>query len=387
MMNKKLVTIGLIVLLSFSAAGLELPQVDVLNLRSKAMGGVMLSMADDQYAPVNNPAGMALMKTKYVSILQAQAVISGDFLQAFDQKDDLESLLDGDYNVSNDTWNYISNLRLSVGSTPLYLAILNILPLDLNLVVFNSIKTRVKASPDAVLPTFEVDAFNDTVLMLNWSTKLIDLRIMKIYVGVNAKLIHRVYYSQQNLDIFSMYDFDNKKVEDLDIKRALSFGMDFGAMAQMKLFGRELRLSMTLTDFYGTRFSWTAFDPKDPFNTSFKDSGEQMIEPALNLGAMLRIGTILPLFLENLVVAMDIRNVFDFDIKPMMKAYIGFEFTTLKILKIRGGVYQGWLTGGIGINIPVLPMEINFSYWAEEVGQYPGQQRMDNFGLTLNIVF
>lgn len=386
-MKKKLVTIGLVVLLSFSAAGLELPQVDVLNLRSKAMGGVMLSMADDQYAPVNNPAGMALMKTKYVSILQAQAVISGDFLKAFDQKDDLETLLNGNYNVSNDTWNYISNLRLSVGTTPLYLSILNILPFNLNLVVYNSVKARVKATPDAVLPTFEVDAFNDTVLMLNWSTRLLNLRRMKIYIGVNAKLIHRIYYSQKNLDIFSMYDFDNMDPENLDMKRALAFGMDFGAVAQMKLFGREFRLAMTLTDFYGTRFSWTAFDPGDPFNTSLKNSGEQMIEPALNLGAMLRIGTILPLILEDLVVAMDIRNVFDFDIKPMMKAYIGFEFTTLKILRIRGGAYQGWLTGGLGIHIPVVPLEINFSYWAEELGQYPGQQRQDNFGLTLNIVF
>lgn len=358
----------------------------MLNLRSKAMGGAMLSLAEDQYTPVNNPAGMALMKKKYVSILQAQAVVSGDFMKFFDQKDELQAIMDGDYNIGNDTWNYISNLRVSIGTTPLYLTVLNILPLDINLVIYNSLRTKIKINPDVVLPSFTIDAFNDTVAMLNWSLKLIDLSFMKLYAGVNAKLVHRIYYSKTKMDVFTIYDYKNIELVDMDIKRALSFGMDLGAIAE---FGtrRQFRASMTLTDFYGTRFSWTAFDPKDPFNTSLSDSGTEMIRPALNLGGMLRLGTIVPLFLENMIIAMDVRNVFDFDIKPMMKAYIGFEVTTLKILRLRGGIYQGWLTGGIGINIPALPLEINFSYWAEELGQYPGQQRLDNFGATLNIVF
>ena len=59
----------------------------------------------------------------------------------------------------------------------------------------------------------------------------------------------------------------------------------------------------------------------------------------------------------------------------------------LGFLKLRGGVYQGYLSGGVGIDVPILPIEIDFAYWAEELGEYPGQERLDNIGVTLNIVF
>ncbi len=57
-----------------------------------------------------------------------------------------------------------------------------------------------------------------------------------------------------------------------------------------------------------------------------------------------------------------------------LKLYVGAEFTLLGFLKPRLGLYQGWITAGLGIDIPILPMEVNFAYWGEELGDYPGQE-------------
>lgn len=385
-MKKTAFALCLLALFSSALAGLDLPQLDVLNLRSRGMGGVGLGFADDQYTPINNPAGMALMRTKYVTILKAQAVISGDFLKAWEYKDEIKDIIDGDYNIANDTWNYISNLRVSAGSTPLYLSLLNIFPLNINLIIFNTARVRVKTNPDMLVPTWNVDVFNDTVAMLNWGFNLIDFKYMNIYIGINAKLIHRVMYSRERMDVFSIYNYFSMSLEDYDLMRALSVGGDLGLMAELG-HARRVRLGITMTDFYGSRFNWVKLDLKDLLGVTLDNSGTEMIEPALNVGLSIRVGTIIPLFIEDLVLGIDVRNILDRDVNFFLKTHAGLEFRFLKFLKVRAGLYQGWLTAGGGIDIPLLPLEINFAYWAEELGDYPGQQRLDNFGVTLNFMW
>jgi len=386
----------LFILMVFGAPALHalgLPQIHIQNLRSKGMGGVKLSIYDDQYAVMNNPAGTAILDTAWVSLIQAQIVASGDFLGLFDHIDEFTAMAEaGSDEISNATWNYFSRLRFSAGTTPLYLSLLNVLPLNLNLAVFDSFNVRIKSNPDIPIPSWDFLAYNDAAVVLNWAAEILYLKDpgMGLFVGVNAKLIHRVQAEKDAMDIFYLASLGTSSLAGMDVRRGLGFGMDLGLAV---VFGddRALTLSLTLADFFGTRFAWTVPTKKDSIKDILfgdgDDVGANSIDPSFCFGLAWRAGTILPVVLEDILFAVDIRDMFDGGSTTFLKIYAGFEFSMLWILKIRGGIYQGYLSGGVGIDIPVLPLEIDFAYWGEELGLYPGQDRLDNFGVTLNIVF
>jgi hypothetical protein len=391
-MKRLFATLIISVIATGSLAALDAPQVDILNLRSKAMGGVRLSINDDQYAIMNNPAGTSTLERSWVSLIQAHIVFSGDFLSLYDHKDAFANIASGQADIDNSTWNYLSRMKLSLGTAPLYFTMLNILPFNINLAVFNSLNVRMKANPDIPIPTWDMTTYNDTVLVANFATEILDVKSieMDLHFGVNAKVINRIQYRKDKMDLFYLYNLGSLNLEEMEIRRGLAFGMDLGFVAT---FGKQkdLKLSLTLSDFYSTRFAWTK-----PNNVSSlgdvifgegTDAGAAYIDPSLAIGASYRIGTLVPVFLENIVLALDIRDMFDPDINSFLKVYAGFEFEMLGFLKIRGGFYQGYVSAGLGIDVPILPIEIDFAYWAEEVGDYPGQDRLDNIGLTLNIVF
>ena len=382
---KRLLILVLALLLTSSALlGLDSPQIDVMNLRSKAMGGVHLTMFDDQYTIINNPAGTGLLKNAWISLVQVQAVLSGDLLEIWDHKDKLTSVIGGSSDIENDTWNFLSRLKIGFSTTPVYLAFLNVLPFNINLAVFNTLKLDMKTNPDIPIPTWDFTLYNDTVGVANFSMRLLGLKFFDLYAGVNVKLIHRVMFRKQRMDFFYIYNLTQLEMEDLDVYRGLALGMDIGFIAE---FSKSLHASLTITDFYGTKFSWTKVDPSD-FMGEGTPAGHEYIQPSVNIGGSLKIGTIIPALIENLVVAMDIRNFFDKDINLFIKTYIGAEFGMLGgVFKIRAGLYQGYISAGLGIDIPVLPIEFSFAYWGEEKGDFPGQNRIDNFGLTLNIVW
>jgi len=383
---KKIIIISLMLfLVSGSAFSLELPQVDVNNLRSKGMGGVKLTIIDDQYSLINNPAGPSATDVKNFSLFQAKALITGDFLDFWDQKDALLDLFAGDTAIDNDTWSYIAGLKLAVGTTPLYLALVNILPFNLNFAAFVTAKVNLDANLDIPLPTWDVRVIQDTVVMLNFGMPIYSSKdSMIIHIGANLKVINRYLLTRNNVDLFQLIDIENFDMDSLDIKKGLAIGVDLGALAK---FGEKLTLALTITDFYGTRFQWNKVAVDDLF-TDGVSVGTTMIEPSVHVGGKLTIGTIIPLLIEDLIVAVDVHDVVDGDIALFLKLYAGAEFSMVKgLIDIRVGLYQGWISAGLAIHIPIIPIDLEFAYWGEELGEYPGQERSDHFGASLNITF
>lgn len=381
---KKGLGVVLLLLIASALAGYDAPQIDVLNLRSKAMGNVRLGVIDDQYSILNNPAGPALLKTKWLSLVQAHAVLTGDLLDLYKSRDKFEPIIKGDEDIDNDTYNLLANLKLGAGTTPLYLAFINILPLNISFAVFNTTSIKMTSNRDIPIPTWNMDIFNDTVGMFNFSMNLVDFKFINIYLGANLKLIHRMMFSKQRMDLFYLYDLKEMRADTFEIYKAWGIGADIGAIAEIGR-SRRLRVAATVTDFYGTKFEWSKLDdPADPFGTT-TPAGEAKISPSLNLGVAYRLGTIVPSLVDNVLIAADMRGIFDFDVPTFMKLYVGVEFSTLKFIKFRMGFNRGWFTGGIGFDLPIF--EIDFAYWGEELGNYPGQSRQDNLGVTFNFVF
>ncbi len=385
-MKKYIIISLLLFLVSGSLFSLELPQVDVNNLRSKGMGGVMLTIIDDQYSLINNPAGPSASGIKFVSLLQAKALVSGDFLNFWDHKDAIVDIASGDADIDNDTWSYLANLKLAAGTTPLYFALINILPFNLNLATFTTLKIGLDTNLDVPLPTWDLNAVQDTVVVLNFGMPIFSTKdTLMVHVGASLKAIHRYVFTRDNIDLFALADLSNLDEDSVDVKRALGIGLDLGAIAQ---FGKKFTVALTITDVYGTRFNWNKVTIKDLLATGSDFGSTTMIEPSVHVGGKLTIGTIFPLLIEDLIVAVDVHDVVDGDIAFFLKVYAGAEFSMLKgLLDIRVGLYQGWISAGLAIHIPILPIDVEFAYWGEELGDYPGQERIDNFGVSLNIVF
>lgn len=376
----------LLVALPLALTALDAPRSTVYNLRSLGMGGAKLAFADDQYAPINNPAAPSLLKGGWISLVQAQAVISGDFLALWDNKDAFQAMASTG-EISNDVFNYVTRLKLNIASTPAYVALLNVLPFNLNLVLYDTLRVKFTSNPDLPLPTWNLSSVNDTVALVNFSLPILNFKFTDIFLGVNAKLIHRMDFRKDRVDLFYLYNLAALELGQLDVRRALALGFDIGLIARSS---DSLVFALTLTDATGTKFNWSKVsNPDDIFGpASAVGDDHSWIQPSLNAGVKLRIGTIIPLLLEDLVVAADLENIGDRKVNMFLKTHVGAEFGMLGgLFKIRAGMYQGWLTAGLGIDIPVLPLELVFAYWAEELGEKPGQKRLDNFGLTLNILW
>ena len=67
------------------------------------------------------------------------------------------------------------------------------------------------------------------------------------------------------------------------------------------------------------------------------------------------------------------------------RIHLGLEYAATTLLNLRTGIYQGYLTFGIGLDTKQL--QIDILMYTEEVGTYSGQQRdrryMLSFGLGI----
>ena len=397
---------------SVLSAAPALPQINIQNLRSKAMGGVRLAIVDDQYAMMNNPAAPAVLRYTagetnswrncFVSLIQAQCIISeGSLLFWYHQDSVFEAVanvfdfdFDTGLSIDDATWSRLASIRFSAGTTPFFLTLQNVLPLHLSLAFFDSLNMRIKSNPTLPLPTWDILAYNDMAVVLNFAYTIQEIwlgtpkesgNVLEISFGANAKVIRRTQFGKEGAGITCL-----AAMTDADVRRGLAFGMDLGvaaafyfdvdvyAWATQRRPKPDLTLSLACTDFFRTRFSWAG--TSDSF-------GDAAIEPSLAFGVAWRLGAIVPSVLDDFTLAVDMRDIFSDTMPALLKLYAGFEFSVIDVFKIRCGIYQGYVSGGLGIDIPVLPVEIDFAYWAEELGKRPGQERADNFGAALNLVF
>lgn len=386
-MRRLLLALFLFIGFSVSVAGLGAPQAEAINLRAMGMGGVRLCVADDQFSLVNNPAATSVLRGARLAILQVQAVVSGDVFDIYDKRDNLLNLMSASGDISNETWNLLARLKISFGSTPVYFAMLNIFPGQFNLAAYNTSRIKVSTNPDIPIPSWNATIYNDTVFLANFSMPLIDFKYWYLHFGVTAKLINRFQMQRERMDFFALYDLTNLNLENLDVKRALALGMDMGILMQFGGGGlKDYIISITVSDFYWTRFNWTLVDPSDPLGGG-DSAGYSFIQPSVNIGFLHKVETVIPFLFENLLLSIDFRNVLDPDVNFFLKIHFGAEIAFLQTFKLRLGFHQGYFAGGVGIDIPILPLEIDFAYWGEELGTRPGQSRLDNIGVTLNLRF
>jgi len=63
--------------------------------------------------------------------------------------------------------------------------------------------------------------------------------------------------------------------------------------------------------------------------------------------------------------------------------HAGAEVSLLRMIKLRGGINQGYFTAGVGLNLLVL--EVNAAYYSREMGNYAGHKQNEAFAVGAKI--
>ena len=68
---------------------------------------------------------------------------------------------------------------------------------------------------------------------------------------------------------------------------------------------------------------------------------------------------------------------------PWNYVHVGADLKLLSILDVRAGLNQGYITGGVGINLALI--ELNAAFFTYEVGDYPGEQGRSGVSVQASI--
>jgi hypothetical protein len=151
-------------------------------------------------------------------------------------------------------------------------------------------------------------------------------------------------------------------------------------------------------DFLGTKMKFDKVDAEDGF--SAQPERDTVIRPRTNIGVAVvpkKIAWLLPTN-DRWTLTADVRDILSPDehiffqngIKKVFgediytHVHLGAEFRYW-FLRFRGGAYQGYPSGGLGVDIPFL--KIDYAFYSRELGEKAGDLRETNHVVSLALRF
>jgi len=223
-----------------------------------------------------------------------------------------------------------------------------------------------------------------------------------LYVGADARAIAQVA-PKKTLDLSSVQELmeeDNENaMDDLPVILGLGIGYDAGVIYE----AGPLTLSAAAKNLFGTKinqFENTAgeliaaaendqslqekFDAVQNEDTRMETDYDLVIPMSLLVGIGYEVNIGAPVGLK---LAADYEKVLYADEATAEKEtfwkglHAGAEVSLLNMIKVRGGINQGYLTGGVGLDLFVA--EINASYYSRELGLYAGHKQNEALALEV----
>jgi len=215
----------------------------------------------------------------------------------------------------------------------------------------------------------------DTLDVPYW--KGMSYTLENLSVGANLKYLYRMNISEIRKSVLELEEWDPI------LQKGDGFGMDLGALYPVT---SRLTAGMMITDFLGTKISYKTATNDDGDRREARNS---VITPAVNLGVSYVPDIPLPLLQNRLLLAADIRDIFDaeqkvFDKTLFTKLHFGAEYR-LTFMRARLGFNQGYPTIGIGANI--FAMKLDYAYYTDELGKYAGQDPYGKHVICIGLSF
>ena len=368
----------------------ERPSAKPFSARYMAMGDGGVAVANDSYLFYQNPAGLGINKEgvseengifTILSIgLRTDVKMALDIFDTvkkvgdspFINSDPLKAIYDNKEDV-----NKIIGKNIGLGLTgPIYLGYVGngwgfmlADALDLSISVSRHAIPRIKVIGNGVVDFKFGLAFNFDLFDKN------DLSI-----GIAPKVFYR---GDVDLDkgLTEMIDMADS-IQD-SIGYGLGFGLDTGVLLKIP-FMKESRFGFAIDDIY------SIYEKKSK-NSSGKtiNLGTKKIKPVLKFGFYFEFSD----FTRDLIgdwlglkVIADIDHLFDQDFPGLgKKLHMGGEFSLFSFLYFRAGINQGYMTGGLGLDLFIL--RVDYAYYQREVGPYAGNKVESTHAASISIAF
>lgn len=337
-----------LILLTFAPRAFgELLRTPYPGVRPTGMGNAFLAISDDNNALWYNPAGLARVKDYHVSVIDLSMGV--DSLTTLGRLGD--ALFGGNYNGLIEA----DKQSMRVGARPTL-----VMPY-FSMALFNQANAFMEMSDiDNLNANVDIYAFNDIGLAMGFGVPLGPY----FSIGATGRVFHRTGVDTTltaldlitelglpSTDDFMAAAFDHV----MELTGAgLGIGVDVGMMASVPLPAGYPRwtLAAVINDLGTTSFR--------PIGLS---SGPPPVPMTFHFGTALEYE--LGMRRGNVNVAFDFRNAFD-NATLIKKLNLGVEYKH-RFFALRGGVSQGYPSGGISFQFPP-HTRIHFSTYGAELG-------------------
>ena len=326
------------------------------GIRPMGMGGAFVAVSNDANALFYNPAGLADITEKRISLLNLAAETSPDGYDMF------SDALDVDFDSAAETGSFLQNYIGEYSHVGLSLFPYYAKP-GLAFALIGNGTFNLQAR-DRQSPKLLVDSVQDAGAAVGYAHTFFDDNLL---VGASVKYIMRESLDEEYtvLDI-TTDDFEDRLEDDYeDGQGAL---LDLGIIYKF----RDVQIGTRNIDFQ------VGLSANNLIDNDMGDARD--IEDHIDLGLALNF--------DKWIFAFDYVDLFSQvgdDDDPGKRIRLGAEFAYKPFLFFRFGLYQGYMTFGIGLETKNIQFDV--LTYAEEVGTYSGQRDDRRYMLRLGFGF
>ncbi|NDC82803.1 hypothetical protein EB093_03965 [bacterium] len=351
--------------------------IAIYTIREMSMGGAVTTITHDDAALMFNPAGLARIKGTTVKAPRLTAAVGTEFVNSFSKLQDLKSVDSDGSEIVNELIGTNGSLR--IGLAPL----IAVTSKGIGGSLYGGSDINLAINHDG---SFDMSGYVDAVAAAGIGRTL-QLMGQTFDVGISLKAISRsnlydkltgnsaIYLSEADLiarindetlkDAFSQYS-------------ALGIGIDIGALMDVSIASIPGTVGFAVRNIGATLTGDQEVGTGNIIRTRTVSESLPLIA---NIGLSLKPSV--PLIGELLLAA-------DYRINPASNFFNGLRMGVEKKLffdtvHLRGGISQGYIVGGLGIDLRVL--HLDFGYFARELGTVPGQVQDPMMCAELGILF
>ncbi len=367
-MKKKIAVsmlVAIITLVAGSAANATEMNSFYRGIRPLGMGDAFTTIANDENAVFYNPAGLASVEKGSVEILNPQIEVGENTMTFYSDATGLKS---------GDTTSAVNLMKANVGKHQHFRA--SVFPnytrhnFELGVIGQGTLDAEIH-SP--AYPTMSMDVKIDAGVVLGLAHTFMN---DKLQVGGTAKYVQRQrmykdFTAAMVADSGTSYDMNQDK------KTGGAIGLDLGAIYFLENEAWKPRVGMVIQNIGDMNFGdMTVSTQTAPIENKIKQS--------INIGGSVTK----QLAFLNTTVAADLKDIASNtsdDSDKGKRLHIGVEAKLPKILTVRAGINQGYISYGLGVDFWLI--KLSYAHYKEEVGGYAGQREDARHVVQLSIGF
>ena len=351
------------------------------NIRQKAMGGTHVSTAKNSTTFYQNPAYLQLEKKFKISIPKIAVGFNTDIINNLD---DINTL-------SSSTEDISKQIEVLKSLVPLKGAFSgNIQPVLTFTKKGFGLTTTVESKvgfdlKQKTAPKLQAEGSINTNYQLGFG-HTINYLDKEIHIGVSTKYISRaiLYDAQNGNNIFELDQveiikaFNGLSEFEADSYTIKGFGVDLGTLYQYETkYGNAMAgitVKNILSSLSGSQ-NITTGNTTESYDVNTKDN----LVVSIGNNIIYKIP-----YLGKLEIATD-YNLIAPTQSFFKRIHLGAEKKVTPILSLRGGINQGFIVGGFGINLFLI--KIDYAYFAEEFSGSLGKNVVESHNIQLGMLF